>query len=427
MKAKALRFLPAMLVAGALLWGFAWSGLRPGPPTSLAATQAAGAPAGQSRTSAEESAGVTPTNYAWPELNVLRYGDNKSPGNTDMTSAFRAALAVAAKYEGGAEIDVPRGDYLITSTLTMDQDYLHLRGSGMGSTRLIFAPDRDATLLELGGTRQERYLGSVSDLTLYSRDPKYTKIGIDIIDVSGWDIRDVSVQGSITSGRAHYWSGRGSIGIRVRGREVTRLGPLYIYADKPIQISDNPSNSIDIDHFHFQDNLLVGNGYPIVTIDSGVNLTNVTFDGYQAWVKGTHGLYWVDKTTSQTSLRLALRNVRWEQGSSASDYLVRIEHNYALQGLTIENCFGGADRNGFMLRKVTNVNIADTYYIGQNGLTALDVDDSVKRISLVNDFWQTGGSAKVVGQRKVFESGASQHGAPLPTFAYYEEGGSAGK
>src|SRR5512139_795138 len=45
-------------------------------------------------TNAEVSAGVTPTNYGYPEGYVDRYGTNTTPGTTDMTTAIQAALNV---------------------------------------------------------------------------------------------------------------------------------------------------------------------------------------------------------------------------------------------------------------------------------------------------------------------------------------------
>ena len=42
-------------------------------------------------TSAETSAGITPTNFQYEPGNVLRYGPNTTPGTTDMTTAIQAA------------------------------------------------------------------------------------------------------------------------------------------------------------------------------------------------------------------------------------------------------------------------------------------------------------------------------------------------
>lgn len=58
------------------------------------------------RTAAEIAAGVTPTNYAYPELNLRRYGG--APGSGDNTSAMDQAEAVVAALGGGEIIlDTP--------------------------------------------------------------------------------------------------------------------------------------------------------------------------------------------------------------------------------------------------------------------------------------------------------------------------------
>lgn len=394
-----------------------------------------GANATYDQTEAEIAAVVTPTNDAIPSHDVigyvdpLRYGTNATPGTTDMTTAINTAISVAKQLSQGGTIQLPLGDLLISGTLALNDHRLHMRGAGMWATRLIFAPTASDTAIELGATGlgDRTSQGSLRDLALWSADSTYTKIGIDIVDVSAWDISNIAIQGDVeVPGVALFWSGgTGSVGIRTRGRELTSIGPLYIYADKPIQISDNPSNSIDCDHFHFHDCTLAANGFPIVTIDTGVNLSSVTFDGHQSWNLGTDGLRWVDTTSSIVSLRLALRNVRWEQGDSASDYLVRIEHNTGLQGLVIDNCYGGLDRSGFYLRKVENVALRDSSYIGAGGFEALNVDATVKRLTLDNMFWQTSSTAATTGQKLVSGVPLNPNAAPLRATAYYDEDANA--
>lgn len=71
------------------------------------------------QTAAEASAGVTPFNVSYAPGNVLRYGTNTTPGTTDMTAAFQAALNQAAQ-PTGAIAYVPGGSvYLVSSQLTI--------------------------------------------------------------------------------------------------------------------------------------------------------------------------------------------------------------------------------------------------------------------------------------------------------------------
>lgn len=72
------------------------------------------------RTAAEIAAGVTPTNYAYPPLNVRRYGAvgdfEPSTGlGTDDATAIQSALTIARHVTGGAEVLFPPGRYLVGS------------------------------------------------------------------------------------------------------------------------------------------------------------------------------------------------------------------------------------------------------------------------------------------------------------------------
>lgn len=83
------------------------------------------------RTAAEISASVTPTNYAYPELNVRRYGA-VFDGSTDDTTAIQNALNVAQQING--VVRLPPGTAIFTN-LTM-YAYTTLQGDGMGQTIL---------------------------------------------------------------------------------------------------------------------------------------------------------------------------------------------------------------------------------------------------------------------------------------------------
>ena len=148
---------------------------------------------------------------------------------------------------------LPSGTYKITSTLNITEHRVHFIGAGAWSTRLLFAPTTNDTCLQINTSGSVIYQGSVKGICFYSNDSTYTKVALDLLDVSGYEIENIVVGGSIVVGSSSFWSGTNSIGIRTRGRETTSLKGLYMFADRPIVIADNPNNTIDIDHFHFQD------------------------------------------------------------------------------------------------------------------------------------------------------------------------------
>lgn len=336
-------------------------------------------------------------------VNVLDYGADPT-GNADSTAAIQAAINSFAS--GSGTVFIPIGTFKVTSTITVAQNRIHLVGAGSWATQLLFAPTANGTCLKLSKGASVLFQGSVVGVSFYSNDSTYTKTALEVSDVSGYNIEDIVVGGSIVSGGSTFWSGgTGSRGIWTKGREATQLNRLYLYADKPIEISPNPNFSISIDHFYFANCYLAANGFPCVTINDGVNLTNVTFDGYQVWAVGTHGLYWVDATTSGVSQTLSLFNVRTEQGTSATAYSIYISHNTALQSFKIENSQLDNARNGIYLRKVDRASIYNVIDTGTSGTHVnLNVDSTVREIDIRNCYWNTGAIATVTGQKVVFST-----------------------
>ena len=111
------------------------------------------------QTSAESTAGVTPTNYQYEPGNVLRYGTNTIPGTTDMTTALTNALL---SYNS---IYVPEGNYLITAAITLLDDQV-ITGSGWrtttismtgASTRINMADQSEVRDLKLSGNGTQTF------------------------------------------------------------------------------------------------------------------------------------------------------------------------------------------------------------------------------------------------------------------------------
>lgn len=341
-------------------------------------------------------------------------------GTSDDTLSIQAAIDSLGSSPG--TIYFPPGTYKVTSTITVSKNRVHLVGAGSWATQILFAPTANATCFKFSAGAAVLYQGSCRGFCFYSNDSTYTKTAIENIDTSGYLFDDIVVSGSVAAipGSVFWSGGTGSRGIWNKGREACKLSRLYIFADKPIEISDNPNSTIDIDHFHFEDTYLGAANNPCVSINDGINLTNVTFDGYNAWVLGTDGLYWVDRTSPGVSQTLVLRGIRFEQGKNAASWCIRIEHNNQLQGLTIEDCQGGFERNGYKLRKCLGVNIRNNLNSGGAGRIVLDVDSTVNGIDLHECFWQAASSANMNGQVLVWGAPNPTSNAPLPPTARYQ-------
>jgi hypothetical protein len=328
-------------------------------------------------------------------LSVLDFGA-VGDGVADDTAAIQAAIN--AFPTGCGTITFPAGQYKVTSKITVAQDRIHLIGMGMHATKINFEPTANATCFEFKkADASVIYQGSVRDMAFASLDATYEKIAINVVDGSGYAVENIA---------SYPWTGGagGSVAVQINGREFGLYRNLYLSADKPIIIGTNPNSAgISIDHHHFQDLFLAGpesDTFPLVTIADGVVLTQVTFDGAQAWVNGSHGLYW-NYTGATISNGLSLNNIRWEGQGSAAGYLVYLNRTaVALQNVTVRNCYGGSSTNGFYLRLIDKITFENTYYVSLT-LKALDVNSSVYGMSFANCLWQAGSTVSITGQRLI--------------------------
>jgi len=341
-------------------------------------------------------------------------------GTTDDTAAIQAAInAVGAN----GEVVFPEGTYKTTSQLLVSSDRVHLVGAGSYATKILFAPTANGTCLKISAGASIISQGSVKGFTFFSDDSTYTKTALEVVDIDLFTFDDITISGSVAgAGSSYFWGGASSIGLRTRGRDLTRLTGITIFADRPIVISQNPNNLISIDHFHFSDCYLGGNGNPLIEVETGVNLTQVTFNGYQAWVLGTTGFKWNDTTSTLVSEGLKFENVRAEQSTDATAYMFDISHNVALQSPVFRNCYGSGFR-GYKLRKCENIVIDQHFHASTT--EALNVDSTVKRLTLTQCFWQATSTATVTGQRLLYGTPLNPNTAPLPGNAIYDEAANA--
>lgn len=346
-------------------------------------------------------------------------------GTTDDTAAVQAAITAA----GAGYVYFPPGTYRITSTLTVSTSGAHLVGHGRAAVKLKFAPTATDVLLSFTAGASMIRNWSLRNLTLYSEDSTYTKTALEIIDGGEYYVDNVEIGGNVTVGSTNFWSGNSatSIGIHVKGREAGVFNNVWSVADRPLLIGVNPNSAIDIDHHNFHNFQMIGNGNPLVEIASDVALTNVSFTGYQAWVLGTHGLYWVDTTTAANGYQLVLENVRREQAESATAYGVRIEHNNALQSLSMRNCVWDPTQECLYLRKVLRVSYEDSSYGGGSGRTAINMTFEANSVlDIRNSLLGNSATATLTNAVRVFETRPTQTTYNFGEYALYTHTNRAG-
>lgn len=335
-------------------------------------------------------------------------------GSADDTASFN--LAKVAIAIGAFRLYLPAATYKITDEILFQLDRLNVLGDGQQASIIKFAPTatgkaafhfKKATAVSIAQVSVRGVGFDASGNTIG------TKTAIRITDGEEVILDDFAVSN---------WSSPGTdcIGLQLRGRQTHSISNFVIAADTPVSIEDNPNSTIDIDHYHFWNGYYIADPTrPNIKIASGVNLSNVTFDGYQAWVKGSDGLVWVDTTSPQNSQQLTIKNVRWEQSVNAAGYMVRIEHFHNLNGLLLENCSGGLNTLGVKLRNVLNPTLRQVTCLNTSG-NALDVDSTVQPLILDNCFFQTGSTVSVGTLKKVYDSGRGIAGGSIGSFVIYQ-------
>jgi uncharacterized protein (TIGR03437 family) len=345
-------------------------------------------------------------------VSVMSYGA-KGDGVTDDTVAIQATIDGVGAY--GA-VYFPRGTYRVTAGLRVTKDRVALRGAGKYASQLQFQPSQDnLTLLTFSNGSAELWQNELSDLGIKSEGNTRPKTAIKVVDADGIYIHNIVIYPFASA--AHN-----AVGIQLQGRETGTLSKIDSWADLPLWIDKNPNYAgLDLDHYHFADlYLLANNTQPVIKVTDGVRLTNVTFDGFQAWVNGSNGLYWNDTTSTGVSYNLSFKNVRWEQGSSG--WMFYLNHHLGIQNLTLSTLTANvsAGTNGFYLRHVNGVSFDNVAYQGPTG-TALDAASPTNgNIHLSNTLFHSGSSVLLTGALAV-DGGYSTDSAnaTYPAAAYY--------
>ena len=335
-------------------------------------------------------------------LNVKNFGA-VGDGTADDTEAIQNAINSLTGDAGGA-VYFPSGIYKITSGLTVEQHRIHIYGDGPHATQILFAPSANGIALKCDTGSNSIVQGSVKHLAFYSTDSTYTKTALEIIGGDGYVVDNIVIGGNVALIGSVFWSDSGnSIGIKTAGGQASSFRNLYIFADKAIEIGINPAASgIDCDHFHFQDCYVGAYNNPCVTVDDGVTISNLLFDGYQAWVLGTHGFYY-NNTTAINSSKLKICNARTEQGQSATAYTIYINSTSTgyMQTLVLENIQTDAVRKGIFLGKVEFASLHSIIHAGTTEFLNCAGFDNGQALSLKDCFAQQGSSVTLTDMIQV--------------------------
>jgi hypothetical protein len=237
-----------------------------------------------------------------------------------------------------------------------------------------------------------------------------TKTALNVVDVNLFVCEDFAV---------NSWAGS-SIGIKTNGRDASYFSRIAINCLRPLLISTNPNYApIDIDHFEFNDVYLITTA-KAVEIESGVDLSNVKFSGTQAWVGGTHGLYWVSTAATGISYPLSIENLRTEQGN-AGYWPIYIDLSAAqlLRSFALSDSYLG-NENGIYLRNVSNISLRNISSGGGAGKTALDITAQARSLLVCENVQiQDLATVTLTTFTRLFESMPTSTNSPLGEYAVY--------
>ena len=322
-------------------------------------------------------------------------GDGLHDDTAAIQNAIDARYSTDVDQQGFTTVAFPSGAYYCSSTILVSKDRTHLVGNGNFSTRIYFAPSAEDVLFEFAkpipepGNFTSLYSCSISDMAIIGIG-EYSKTAIRLVNTSDTRIENISISS---------WTGSGSIGILMHGRELTFIDGATIFADRPIQIDKNLSNGpegfIDSDHLHMEDLYLgatpsLSDG-KCIEIMPGVDLTNFVLDGTNSFVMAKYGLYWDDTETVGSSNNMSISNVRMEQSTSAYGYVFYLSHNYVMQNIYLENVF--TDMNGFYFRKCNHVTLQNCVVATAppaDGYFSVNADDSCRNIEVRNSLFVDG-------------------------------------
>ena len=353
-------------------------------------------------------------------INILDYGASPSASASANRIAIQAAITA-----GGSNCNVyfPAGNYAVDAQITIANDRVNLIGAGKYATTITFQPTANfSTCFKFIANATTINQGSICDLAIRSDDNIYVKYAMHFVDISGYKISNVVIGGGVAVGNAGFWTDPtySSYGIYIQGRDTTSFTDITVFADKPIVVGANPNVGgvqISIDHFNFNNCYLGATYNPCIIFTTGVVATNVSFTGYQAWVLGEGGFYWVDATTPGSSNTLTFENIRYENNRDQSKYFMEINLASGVQNVQVSGSQFGFT-NGFYLRGINEISLNSVFYSapGTSGV-AMNANATVFEINLNGCYWNSLSTASLSGLQ-VQHQEASWTSGPLPATGY---------
>lgn len=337
-------------------------------------------------------------------VRATQFGARNAIGSDDGVALQRAidaaeAMVVASGGSWGGHVLLDVQWCQFTAQLTVEQNGIVIRGLGSGATQVAYVSATGAAITFSKGASGISQCG-IEKVRMQCVDTAGTKQGIVMNGAMECFVRDVYCPN---------WQGTDAVFLQVSGHEMMEFTKLDITATIPIRISESPIGAIvDCDHFHFTDCLLRHGAstkaghisalvWAHVLIDAGVYVSNLTFDGSNAFVGGEYGIYQArTDTTKSVNHNISIKNARFEQPAESTGYAIYLAGNASVytQAILLEGIRVSTGMKGIFIDYAINARITD--YVSAIATNALTVDH-LAHLELLNMHLTSGAAAMSMG------------------------------
>lgn len=267
-----------------------------------------------------------------------------------------------------------------------------IRGAGRNATRLTFVPSADGQSCFTADHGAPMYFFEFGDLTIYTQDTAYDKVGLKLVDGAETIATNINVIG-------FGGAGTDSVAVQNFGRESLWAKNWYLGANIPLRMSPNPyaeappgtprPGFLSADHFTFKNMIFNSLDYTTtaalpkacILIDSTSHVSQLQFLGSQVWLLGSgHGLYYYQNpadTFFTYGSGLRVDNLRSEQSSDSSKYSIYLDMvaSYGIRNISLNNCELDETRNGYYARNFWSLSVNDSLLTQATARTIANVDN----------------------------------------------------
>lgn len=357
---------------------------------------------------------------------TLNYGtvnvrDLSTAGLGTSASPWTGWDTALTSWAGTTRYDFPAGHFRWSTPLTLSGSRTHIRGEGKQATILHFEPTVNWTIGAFNFNATSgltQFQSSIQDLSILSANTTLGKVGVGLVDVNEFHMKDVAV------GTPAAWFGNAqSRGVWIHGATNTVIEQVNLSGDIPLQLSANPNSSVGVYHLVCRDTVLTQTNaagvLPCVYVDV-ITVQHLTIEGHNVWTNGNNGLFWFSNLGTSGSHSNVIKNVLWTGSPGSGRYMFDIQMSgNTMFGLRIENCYcaNGSLSNGYLFRGIVGLVLQNVFYTGSG--IALNVDTSCSGLSLLGCYWILGSTASLGGLTAVWAASTAVNGFPIPSDAVY--------